>query len=93
MARLPFSSGLGGMTMSISIAGASPSAHVYYEPFSKVEEIISGINVTLSKIDLVKEVELGVIDWTVMMRKFSKIDRVFKVSYDILNFIANALKK
>ncbi len=32
-------------------------------------------------------------DWTVLMRKFSKIDHVIKIVFEVVNFITNALKK
>lgn len=35
----------------------------------------------------------GLNDWTEFMRKCAKIDKVFKIAYESINFIANSLKK
>jgi hypothetical protein len=60
-----------------------------------IEEAIETLKDTIRDIEtnLEKYVAEGVKDWTVMMRKFAKIDHVLKISGDCIFFIENALKK
>jgi hypothetical protein len=42
---------------------------------------------------LEKEIKEGIRDWTILMRKFAKIDHVIKAATEIIIFIINAIKK
>jgi hypothetical protein len=91
---MPFSTSLISSFVS-SISGVPPQEHPYYEYFVKVKIILKNMANKIGEIEAsyLKYFSLPQHDWTIMMRKFYKIEHVLKIIFDIISFINNSLKK
>jgi len=61
----------------------------------KIEKQIEAVKETMKEIDnnMSRYVEEGVKDWTVMMRKFAKMDHVIKIAAEMIFYMTNMLRK
>lgn len=92
--RMPFSASITASIVS-SISGVPPHEHPLFGSYLRVSSILGAMREKLGEIE---STYLGYFtqplhDWTIVMRKFYKIEHILKVLYDIIHFIANSLKK
>jgi hypothetical protein len=91
---MPFTASLSASMIS-SISGLPLHEHPLFGSFLRARALLDAMG------DKMREIEgtylgyftLPLHDWTIVMRKFYKIDHVLKIIYDVVNFISNSLKK